>query len=105
MNEKQYGMIIPQWLFQENSENKPRKIYGPEALREIARDSLKLDDKQMKKGLAKKINNPYYFIDKALKFVFNITLDSHLIIHSNSNLTNKLNFIEKGIKARCVEKI
>ena len=47
-------MIIPEWLFQEPIENKIKKINHPKPLRQIARDIFKLDDKQLRKELAKR---------------------------------------------------
>ena len=56
-NEKQYEMIIPEWLFQEPIENKLKIIYNPKHLKQIARDNIKSDDKQLNKELAKKMPN------------------------------------------------
>ena len=61
--------MIPKRLFQEFIENKHWKIFDPKPLREIARDKVKLDDKQLKKELARKAINPYYFADGALQRV------------------------------------
>ena len=47
-------MIIPGWLFQEPIENKIKNFYNPKSLTQIARDNIKLDDKQLNKELAKK---------------------------------------------------
>ena len=59
-------MITPEWLFQESPiENISRKIYNPRPLRKIARDNIELDDKQLNEELAKKMNNPNYFTDRA----------------------------------------
>ena len=63
-------MIIPEWLFQKPIENKFKKIYKPKSLKQIARDIIKLDNKQLNKELAKKMINPYYFTDRALKVGF-----------------------------------
>ena len=52
---KQNEMIIPEWLFQEPIENKINKIYKPKPLRQLARDNIRLDDKQLNKELAKKL--------------------------------------------------
>ena len=57
-NEKQNGMIMPEWLIQEPIENKPKKIYSPNPLKQITRNKSKLDDKQMNEELARKIINP-----------------------------------------------
>ena len=104
-SEKQNQLIIPEWLFQEPIEDKPRKIYNPKPLKQIARENIKLDDKQLNKDLAKKIFNPYYFTDRALQIGFNITLDSHNINHANSKSTNKPSFPESGIETRYIKKM
>ena len=98
-------MIIPEWLFQEPVENKIKKIYNPKLLSQLARDNIRLDDKQFKKELAKKMINPYYFTDKNLKVAYKINLDSHNLHHTNSKLTITPNFPEFGIEFRFVNKI
>ena len=60
-NIKQNEMIIPDWLFQELVEKKIKKIYKPKSLKQLARDNIRLDDRQLNKELAKKMLNPYYF--------------------------------------------
>ena len=57
-NMKKNEMNIPEWLFQEPVENKVNKIYNPKSLTQIARDNIRLDDKQLNKELARKMNNP-----------------------------------------------
>ena len=83
-NMKQNEMIIPEWLFQEPVENKINKFHNPKSLKQIARDNIILDDKQLNKELAKNMINPYYFTDKNLKVGFKINLDSHNLHHTNS---------------------
>ena len=97
---KQNEMIIPGWLFHEPVENKIKKIYNPKSLKQLARNNIKLDDKQLNKELAKKMNNPYYFTDRNLKVGFKITLDSHNINHANSKLSITPNHPEFGIENR-----
>ena len=46
-NAKQNELIIPEWLFKEPIENKNEKIYIPKLLKQIARDIIKLDYKQL----------------------------------------------------------
>ena len=104
-NIKQNDMIIPEWLFQEPFENKIKKIYNPKSLKQLARNNIKLDDKQLKKELAKKMINPYYFTDKNLKVGFKLNLDSHHINHANSKLTIIPNHLEFGIEFRYINKI
>ena len=77
----------------------------PKPLKQVARDSIKLDDKQLNEELAKKKNNPYYFTDTVLQFGFNITLENHHFNHSNSKLINKPNYHEFGIEVRYINKI
>ena len=57
-NIKQNEMIIPEWLFQEHDENKIKKIYNPKSLKQLTRNNIRLDDKQLIKELAKKMINP-----------------------------------------------
>ena len=104
-NIKQNEMIIPDWLFQEPVENKIKKIYNPRSLKQIARDNIRLDDKQLNKELAKKMINPYYFTDRALQIGFKINLDSHNLHHANSKLTIIPNYPEFGIEFRYINKI
>ena len=104
-NMKQNEMIIPEWLFQEPIENKIKKIYNPKPLRELARDNIRLDDKQLNKKLAKKMINPYYFTDRNLKVGFKIRLDSHNLHHANSKLTITPNHPEFGIEFRYINKV
>ena len=54
-NEKQNGMIIPDWFFQGLIEIKIKKIYNPKRIKQIARDDVKLDDEHLNKQLAKKM--------------------------------------------------
>ena len=48
-NMKQNEMIIPDMLFQEPVENKIKKIYNPKSLKQLARNNIRLDDKQLNK--------------------------------------------------------
>ena len=58
-NIQQNEMIIPEWLFKEPIENKIKTLYNPKSLKQLARNNNKLDDKQLNRELAKKMNNPY----------------------------------------------
>ena len=98
-------MIIPEWLFQESIENKFKKVYIPKTLKQIARDSIKLADKQLNKELAKKMISPYYFTERNLKVGFKINLDSHHINQANSKLTIIPNYSESGIEVRHINEI
>ena len=67
--EKQNEMIIPEWLFKEEQtpiKNKIKKVYNPKTLKQIARENIKMNDKELDKELAKKMNNPYYFINEKI---------------------------------------
>ena len=68
-------------------------------------ETNKLDDKQLNKELAKKMINPFYFTDRALRVGFNITLWSHHNNHTNSKLILKPNYPEFGIEVRYINKI
>ena len=104
-NIKQIEMIIPDWLFQEAIEYKNKKIFNPKSLKQLVRDNIKLDDKQLNKDLAKKMNNPYCFTDRNLKVGFKINLDSHHINHGNSKLFITPNYHKFGIEVRYIKKI
>ena len=59
----QNGMIIPEWFFKEEKtpiKKKIQKVKNPKKLKQLAREKIKMDDKE----LAKIMINPYYFIDK-----------------------------------------
>ena len=101
---EQNEMIIPDWLFQQEQtpiKEKIQKVYNPKTLKQLAREKIKLDDKD----LVKMMNNPYYFIDENLKNGFKINLESHNINHANSILTITPNCPEFGIEFRYNNKI
>ena len=104
-NMEKNEMIIPKWLFKEPVENKIKKMYNPISLKNLARNKINLDDKQLNKELAKKMINPYYFSDRNLQVAYKINLDSHHINHSNSKLTITSNFENTGIEFRFINKI
>ena len=104
-NMKQDEMIIPEWLFKEAIINKIEKIYNPISLKKLARNKIKLDDKQINKEVAKKMINPYYFSDRNLQVAYKINLDSHHINHLNSKLTITSNFENNGIEFRFINKV
>ena len=98
-------MIIPEWLFQEPVENKIIKKFNPKILKQLARDNIRLDDKQLNKELAKKMLNPCFFFDRNFKVGFKINLDSHPKNHANSKLTITPNYSEFGIEVRYSNKV
>ena len=104
-NMEQYEMIIPDWLCQEPIENKIGKIYNPKSLRQLARDNMRLDDRQLNDELARRMISPYYFTDRALRVGFKFTLESHRINHANSKITITPNYPEFGIEVRYINKI
>ena len=104
-NLKRIDMIIPEWLFQEPIENKIKNIYNPKPLKQLARNNIRLDDKQLNEELARKMINPYYFTDRALQIGFKINLDSHNLHHAISKLTIIPNYPEFGIEVRYINKI
>ena len=103
-NEIQNELILPEWFFKEEKspiKKKIQKVYNPKTLKQLAREKIKLDDKE----LAKILNNPYYFIDKNLKNGFKINFESHNISHANSILTITCKCPEFGIEYRYINKI
>ena len=104
-NIKQNEMIIPELLFKEPVKNKIKNIWNTKSIKQITRDNIRLDDKQLNKELAKKIINPFYFTDRSLKVGFKINLDSHHINHANSKLTNPPTHSEFGMEVRYINKI
>ena len=100
----QNEMFIPEWFFMEEKspiKKKIQKLYNPKTLKQLAREKIKLDDREF----AKTMINPYYFIDENLKIGFKINLESHNISHANSILTITPNFPEFGIEFRYIIKI
>ena len=65
-NKIQNEMIIPEWLLKQEQtpfKKKIQKLYDPKTLKQLTREKIKLDDKE----LAKMMINPYYFIDENFK--------------------------------------
>ena len=104
-NIKQNEMIIPECFFREPIENKFKKMYNPKSLTQIARDNIRLDDKQLNEEFAKKMLNALYFTDRNLRVGFKIDLDSHQINDANSKITITPNYPEFGIEVRYFNKI
>ena len=103
-NVEKNKMIIPEWFFKEEkspAKKKIKKVYNPKTLLQLAREKIKLDDKE----LAKIMINPYYFIDKNLKIGFKINLESHNFSHANSILSILPKFPEFGIEFRYINNI
>ena len=82
-----------------------KKTYNPKPLKQLAREIVEIDDKQLNKKLVKKTNNPHYFTDRVLQVGFSITLESDHINHANSKIVNKPNYPEFGIEIRYIKKI
>ena len=96
--------IIPEWFLKEDRtpiRKKIQKVYNPKTLKQLAREKIKLDDKE----LAKMMINPYFFIDENLKNGFKINLESHNFSHANSILTITPKFPDFGIESRYINKI
>ena len=103
-NLEQNELIIPDWLYKEErspTKKKIQKVYDPKTLNQLAREKIKLDNKE----LAKMMINPYYFIDENLKNGFKINLESHNISHANSILTITPKIAEFSIEYRYINKI
>ena len=84
---------------------KLKKTNKPNSLKQMARDSIKLDDTQSNEELAKKMINPYYFTDRNLKAGFKVDSDTHHVNHDNFKLTITPNYPEFGIEVRHFNKI
>ena len=100
----QNEMIIPEWFFKEEKtpiKKKIQKVYNPKTLKQLAREKIKLDDKELPKMMI----NPYYFIEENLKNGFKIKLESHNFSPANSILTVTPKFPEFGIEYRYFNKI
>ena len=80
-------------------------MYNPKTIKQIAREYFKTNDKEIEKELAKKMINPYYFIDRIIKIGFNINLESHNNNHAASILTSAPNFPEFGIDSQYIFRI
>ena len=107
-NIKQNELIIPEWLFKEEQtpiKKKIQKVFNPKSLKQIARENIKMNDKEIDEEIAKKMINPYYFIEENLKIGFRINLESQNINHANSLLNIEPNFPDIGIETRYVNKI
>ena len=101
-------MILPEWLFKEEHapfENKIKKVHNPQKLAQIAIENIKINDKDLEKELAKKMINPYYFIDEKLKIGSKIILENHKVNHANSLPNVTPNFPDIGIETRYANKI
>ena len=101
---EQIEMIIPEWFFKEEKtpiKKKIQKVYNPKTLKQLAREKIKLDDKE----LAKMTINPYYFIGENLKNGFKINLESHNISHASSILTIIPKYPDSGIDYRYINNI
>ena len=64
-----------------------------------------MNDKELAKELAKKMINPYYFIDEIVKMGFKFNLETHNVNHANSFLNIIPNFPDIGIETRYNNKI
>ena len=84
---------------------KIKKVYNPKTLEQIARENIKMNEKELDKDLAKKMINPYFFIDENLKNDLKINLDSHNINHANSIWSITPKFRDFGIETRYNNKI
>ena len=63
----QVEMILPECLFKQEQtpiRKKVKNIYNPRTLKPIAREIIKLDDKELQKELAKKMIHPFYLLMK-----------------------------------------
>ena len=84
---------------------------NPKTLQELARDKIKLTNRELNKLLAEKMINPYYFKDQSFYDFLKINLDSHHINHLNSKITISStaqpphNYIDKLVIDRLVREM
>ena len=98
---EQNEMTIPEWFFKEEKtpiKKKLQKVFNSKTLKQLAREKIKLDDKE----LAKMMINPYYFDSENLKNGFKINLESHNISHAHSILTIIPKYPDSGIGYRYI---
>ena len=84
---------------------KIEKFYNAEPFKQISREIIKVNDKQLNKKLAKKLINPYYFTGRALQFGINITLQKHHNSHAYFKKIIKQNHPGFGIEVRYLNKL
>ena len=73
-------------------------------MRDIARDNIKIDDKQLSKKLAQKLLNPFHFPDRALQVGFNFILESHNFNLAIFKVTIEPNYPDFGIDLQYINK-
>ena len=101
-NEKPNAIIIPEWLEEQApSKIKIKKVYKPKTIKQIAREKIKIDDKE----LASMMINPYYFIDRNLKTGFKIILEIHNVNHVSSIFNIIPNLPDIGNETKYINKI
>ena len=83
---------------------KSKKVYNTKTLNRIAREHIKINDKEIGKELAEKLNNPYFFTKGILEIGFKINSESHNANHTISILTNTPNYASLGIETIYIKK-
>ena len=63
-------------------------------MKQIARDIIKIYDRQLNNELAKRVINPYYFTERLIEIAFNNKLDSHHINHINCKIAIEPIYLE-----------
>ena len=105
--EKRNEMITPEWLFKQKQTTIKKKIRksNPKILKQIARGKIKTNDIALDKKLAKKMINPYCFVNENLNNGFKINLESQNIIHANSFRTRTPIYQDFGFETIYINKI
>ena len=80
-------------------------MFNAKTFKKLAKENIKLGDKQLNKEFAKKMTDPYYFTDRKLKVVFKTNIDNHHFNHANSTLTFTPNYPKFGIEICYINKI
>ena len=106
-NENQNQMKIPDWLMKKEHtpiKNKFEEVYNPKTLKQIARQNIKKNDKELDKELAIKKINPSYFTDENSKIGSKVNLEIHIVDHANSLIDVIPNFGDIGKKQDIIMK-
>ena len=82
-----------------------KKVNKPITFKQIARENIKIHDKELHKELAKKMINSYYFTDENLKVGSKINLVSHDNNRASSILSNIPISSDLGIETRYLNKV
>ena len=102
-NKRQDDIKTPEWLFKEDQTH-IKRVYNLKTIKQIARESIKINGLELGKKKFKKIN-PHCFMEENSKTGFKITLENHNTNHAKSVLTITPIYPDFGFKTRQNNKI